>query len=295
MLPIIVIVGPTGVGKTKLSIELAKLLNGEIINADSMQVYKGLNIGTAKVNSSEMEGISHHLLDICEVDANYTVFDYQRDCRQKIAEIQSENKTPIIVGGTGLYIKAALYNYDFKEEEEFDPCSDKTNAELYKIILQADSSSNIHPNNRQRLVRAYNKIINGSVNTQKGNSPLYNFVTIGLTTPRDNLYNIINNRVDTMITTGLIKEAEFFYKKGIRSKSLMTGIGYKELYEYFDGLVSLDVAVENIKHSSRKYAKRQDTFFKHQLPVNWIETNYQDFSKTVAEAITIIKKEKENF
>ena len=288
MLPIIVIVGPTAVGKTKLSIALAKHFNGEIINGDSMQVYRGLSIGTAKVKDEEKEGVPHHLFDICEPTDFYTVYDYQRDARKKIDEIESRGHVPIIVGGTGLYIKAALYNYEFQEEEKVD--CDLSDEELYSFVMEHDKDANIHPNNRKRLERAYAKIINGSSHNQKKDEPLYSFITIGLTTDRKFLYDKIDKRVDVMFKEGLEEEVRSFYRKGIRSKALETAIGYKELYDYFDGKITRTEAMDLIKKNSRHYAKRQYTFFKHQFEVNWITTNYDDFSSTIAEAVEVIKK-----
>lgn len=287
---IIVVVGPTGVGKTKLSVELAKKYNAEIINADSMQVYKGLDIATAKIKEHEKEGVAHHLFDICNVDETYTVFDYQKDCRSKIEEISNRVKNVIIVGGTGLYIRAALYDYRFKEEGNLNDYDELTNQELLDKIKNYDSDCNIHINNRKRLIRLLNKYDNDLITEQVGNNPIYKFILIGLTTDRDTLYEKINSRVDVMVKEGLIEEAKCLYDKHIYTKAIQTAIGYKELYPYFEGKNSLDVSLELIKKNSRHYAKRQYTFFKHQFDeINWIETNYKDFSKTVDSAINIIE------
>ena len=280
---IIVITGPTGVGKTKLSIELAKYYDAEIINADSMQVYKGLDIGTAKVTEEEKENIPHHLFDICDVEEVYTVYDYQRDCRNKIDELTNEGKNIILVGGTGLYIKAALYDYRFKKETELNEYNELSNQEIIDKIKSYSIEPCAHINNRRRLVRQLNKL-EFDLNTENtGNIPLYDFKIIGLSTDRNNLYNKINSRVDKMVNDGLISEVETFYKKGIFSKAIMTGIGYKELYSYFDGQCSLDDALDKIKQNSRRYAKRQYTFFNHQLNVKWFETDYDNFENTVEE------------
>lgn len=287
---IIVIVGPTGVGKTKLSVELAKKINAEIINCDSMQVYKNLNIGTAKVKEEEKENIPHHLLDIVEPTELYTVYDYQKDCRNKIEELQNKNKNIIIVGGTGLYAKAALYDYKFDVEEEKKSYSELTNEELLEKIKQKDNTLDIHVNNRKRLERALEKLENNGEFTKDGNIKLYDFYTIGLTTPRDNLYSIINNRVDVMVKEGLLEEVKALYDKNIHGKAINTGIGYKELYSYFDGDISLEEALELIKKNSRRYAKRQYTFFNNQMDVKWFETNYNDFSKTIEEVYNYIKE-----
>ena len=286
---IVVIIGPTGVGKTKLSVELAKKLNAEIINCDSMQVYKDLNIGTAKVREEEKDNIPHHLLDIVEPNDLYTVYDYQKDCRNKIKELQEKDKNIIIVGGTGLYVKAALYDYKFDKEEEKKNYSNYTNEELLEKIKEKDPTLDIHLNNRKRLERALEKLENNGEFTKEGNNKLYDFYTIGLTTPRENLYNIINNRVDKMLEEGLLDEVEKLYKNNIRSKAINTGIGYKELYKYFDNEISKEEAIELIKKNSRHYAKRQYTFFNHQMDVKWFETNYKDFSKTIEEVYNYIK------
>lgn len=292
---IIVIAGPTGVGKTKMSIELAKLYNGEIINADSTQVYKEMNIGTAKVTEKEKDGIVHHLIDIKDITDNYTVYDYQKDCRQVIDDILSRGKTPILVGGTGLYIKAALYNYTFEKEEsnEID-YSDFTNEELYSKLIEIDKDTDIHMNNRKRIIRAlnyYNNHKQSISNNKDGNNLLYNDVLfIGLTTDRELLYKRINDRVDIMLNEGLIEEAKYFYDKKINSKAIMTPICYKELFEYFNNNCDLNTAIELIKQRSRRYAKRQYTFFNHQLPVKWFNVDFNNFNNTVNEVSEYIKK-----
>lgn len=288
---IIVIVGPTGVGKTKLSIALAKRYNAEVISADSMQVYKTLDIATAKVTKKEKENVVHHLLDICDIKDNYTVYDYQKDCRMKIDEIKSRNKNIIIVGGTGLYIKSALYDYRFEDEKELNSYLELTNEEILEKIKKYEPNCSIHVNNRRRLVRLLNKYENNVITKKTGNNQLYDFVMIGLTTDRDTLYKKINNRVDEMIKDGLLEEAKSLYDKNIHTKAIQTGIGYKELYPYFDGKISKEEAISNIKQNSRHYAKRQYTFFKNQFSnINWVETNYQDFNQTIKDAISYIEK-----
>ena len=287
---IIVIVGPTGVGKTKLSIQLAKQINGEIINADSMQFYKDLNIGTAKIKEEEKEGVPHHLFDIKEVSEMYTIYDYQIDCRSKINEIIKKEKTPILVGGSGLYIRAALYDYKLDYENKKQDFTYLTNEELYKKCKEIDNDCNIHINNRKRLERFLNKALNNNkINTDA--KKIYDYIMIGLTTEREKLYEIINKRVEKMIDEGLIEEVKHFYDKRIKSKAIETGIGYKELYEYFDNKISLDEAVELIKKNSRHLAKRQYTFFNHQFDnIIWLNTNYNDFNKTIEEALKLIKE-----
>lgn len=274
---ILAIIGPTAVGKTKLSIELAKKYNAIIINCDAMQVYQGLDIGTAKATLEEQEGIPHELLGFVPVTQNYTVYDYQKDARKLLEKYQGRNI--IFVGGTGLYLKSALYDYRFYEETTTNSYDNLTNEELYNLALAKDKNMNIHPNNRKRLVRFLNKKVKEYVEPK----PLYDFKIIGLTTSRDILYDKINKRVDVMFQNGLLTEVKSFYDQGIHSKALETGIGYKELYQYFDNKITIDEAKDLIKKNSRHYAKRQYTFFNHQLDVKWFNTNYEDFSKTINE------------
>ena len=288
---IIVIVGPTGVGKTKLSIELAKKLNAEIINADSMQVYKGFNIGTAKITDEEKEKIPHYLFDIVKPTDMYTVYDYQKDARKVIDNILLRGKRVIIVGGTGLYIKALLYDYEFQEENKTYDFSNMSNAELLDKINSYNLGINLHINNRKRLERALTKLLNNNINANKSKTKLYDFLAVGLTAPREKLYKIIDDRVDRMIDNGLVDEVKSFYDRGIRSKAINTGIGYKELYLYFDGKLELEDAINLIKKNSRHYAKRQYTFFNNQMNIKWFNTNYDDFSKTVHEIYNYIKGE----
>ena len=288
---IIVITGPTGVGKTKLSVSLAKKINAEVINADSMQVYKGLDIATAKIKEEEKEGVVHHLFDIAEVNDNYSVYDYQRDCRRKIEEITSRGKNIIIVGGTGLYIKSALYNYEFNEEDNTYDFSNMSNNEILNKIKEYDEDIDIHVNNRQRLERALTKVMNGTVNSLKGNQKLYDFKMIGLTLDRDLLYKRIDSRVDAMVRDGLIEEARMLYDKGVYSKSIKTGIGYKELYQYFDGKITLDEALDLIKKNSRHYAKRQYTFFNNQFSMKWFNVDLDNFDNTIDEVYKYVTEE----
>lgn len=231
---IIAIVGPTGVGKTKLSIMLAKALkNTEIINCDSMQVYKEMNIGVAKIKPLEKEGIVHHLFDIVSVEDDFSVYDYQRLGRSIIEKLKSENKNIIIVGGTGFYLKALLYDYNFN-------------------------------------------------NDGKNDTKLYDFKIIGLSRDRNVLYDVINKRVDQMFDEGLIDEVKALYDKKLSSRVLKTAIGYKELYDYFDGKISLDDAKTAIKQASRRYAKRQYTFFKHQFDnISWYDIDKFSFEEIV--------------
>lgn len=282
---ILAVIGPTGVGKTKLSILLAKKYNAIIINADAMQVYKGMNIGTAKIKENEKEGIHHYLFDIKDVRDNYTVYNYQLDARKIINKFPDKNI--IFVGGTGLYLKAALYSYEFSfEEKTTNNYEELTNEELYTIALKKDPHMNIHKNNRQRLVRFLNKeSLDVPVST-----PLYNAIYIGLTCERSILYERINNRVDEMFNEGLISEVKSFYDQKINSKALSTAIGYKELYKYFDGEITLDEAKDLIKKNSRHYAKRQYTWFNNQMDITWFNVDFNNFDNTVKEIERYIAK-----
>ncbi len=291
---IIVIVGPTGVGKTKLSIELAKIYDGEIINADSTQVYRGLNIATAKITESEKEGIPHHLIDIKDIEDDYTVYDYQKDCRSKIDEIIRIGNTPIIVGGTGLYLKAALYDYQFNDEQEHNTYDDIATDTLYQKLISIDPNTQIHPNNRKRIMRALDFYYQNNIpmsSKEKTNTLLFDCLFIGLTTSRDILYDHINKRVDKMIDNGLLIEAKEIYDSNIRTKAIMTPIGYKELFSYFEGKEDLNSCLDKIKQSSRKYAKRQYTWFNNQMDIVWFNTNFDEFNNTVSEVEYYINKE----
>lgn len=282
---IIAITGPTGVGKTKMSIELAKKYHGIIVNCDAMQVYKEMNIGTAKINEEEKEGIPHYLFDIVSPEVNYTVYDYQKEARKIIEE--NKDKTLIFVGGTGLYLKAALYDYRFPKENKSRLYEDLDDETLYKLCLEKDKKCSIHPHNRRRLLRFLQK----EEITLGEPKLLYPTLFIGLTTERSHLYEIINKRVDTMFEMGLLKEARELFQKYTDSKALNTAIGYKELKVYFNQESTLEETKELIKKNSRHYAKRQYTFFNHQLPIQWFSVNYEDFSKTIQEVSSYIDRQ----
>lgn len=286
---IVVIVGPTGVGKTKLSISLAKKMNAVIMNADSMQVYKELNIGTAKIKESEKEGIKHYLFDICEVVDDYNIYKYQKDGRKLLDEFIKNNQNVIIVGGSGLYIKSLLYDYKFQDEEINETYDNLTNEEILEEIKKYHET-NIHVNNRKRLVRELNKIKNSNQVTSDINKKLYDFKVIGLTCSREKLYEVVDKRVDLMIEEGLIEEVKSLYDRNIHSKSIQTGIGYKELYEYFKGNIKKEEAIDLIKKNTRHFVKRQYTFFKHQMDVNWVTTDFDNFQNTILEVLKIIEE-----
>lgn len=292
MQDIIVIVGPTGVGKTKLSIELAKRLGAEIINGDSVSIYKNLNIGSAKPTVTEREGIVHHLIDIREVDEEYSVYDYQKDARELIDSLSKQNKRIIIVGGTGLYIKAALYDYNFTKEEvknNYDVLSiDELISKIknYNYEIKKDDL-----NNRRRLVRLLNKLENNEVIDNNKDKLLYNIKVIGLTTDREVLYNRINKRVDLMIQNGLVEEVTYLKDKYKCSRILNSAIGYKEFFDYLYNNKSLEEVIDEIKRNSRRFAKRQYTFFKHQFNTTWFDVDFNNFNNTIYEVYNYIRKQ----
>ena len=290
MQDIIVIVGPTGVGKTKLSIELAKKLDAEIINGDSVAIYKNLDIGSAKPTAEEREDIPHHLIDIKTVEEDYSVFDYQKDVRKLINEITSRNKRVIIVGGTGLYIKSALYDYDFDEGTTYNEYNDLSNEEILNKIKEYTEEVDVHVNNRKRLIRLLNKYENNETITHNKDNLLYPTKVIGLTTDRDYLYERINNRVDKMINTGLLEEIKSLKPYYLSSRVLNTGIGYKEFYSHLYENKSLEETINEIKQDSRRYAKRQYTFFKHQFDTKWFEVDFNNFNNTIEEVYNYIQK-----
>ena len=251
MKKVIVITGPTGVGKTKLSVMLAKKINGEIINADSMQVYKSLDIGTAKIKEEEKIGIPHHLFDIKDVNDNYTIYDYQKDARCKIDEIIKRCNVPILVGGSGLYIKAALYDYQFNEERYHSEFDNLTNEEILNEIKKVHDTD-IHVNNRKRLIRELNKIKNNSINKTNIMEPLYDIKVIGLTTDREKLYNIINKRVDVMINEGLL---DYDYKLPGETDFTFDAAAYFSEYEKFrsDSVrLGVEVGLRKIARAANK-------------------------------------------
>ena len=267
MKKVICIVGPTGVGKSDISLELAKMFNNEIINGDSVQVYKKLNIGSAKI--TDMKGIKHHLIDFLDLNKDYSVCDFQHDVRDLIEKIDR----PMIVGGTGLYVKAALYNYEFddvkrdlKEDESYN---DIDTPSLYKMLVELDPNTTVDPNNRRRVIRAYIEAKNNNLlSSRKGkNEPLYDILMICLTADRTILYDRINKRVDKMIEMGLVDEVKSLRNEGYKAMQ----IGYKEINNYLDGLYDLNAAIEEIKKNTRHYAKRQITWFKNQMNAHMID------------------------
>ncbi len=280
MQKVLVIVGPTASGKSAFGIECAKAFNGEIISGDSIQIYRGLNIGSAKISQDEMSNIKHHLIDIKDANETYSVKEFQERGRSLIEEISLKNKLPIIVGGTGLYIKALLYDYVFFDEEEKDnPYDELSNEDIYDVLLKEDPASleKIHINNRKRLVRALNVLRKhktgiADIVSKQEHKLLYDAKIIGLTLDRESLYERINMRVDKMIDEGLIKEIQGLLDSGINfSNQSMQGIGYKEFKEYFNGEKSLDECIASVKSNTKHFAKRQYTWFKNQMNLNWYE------------------------
>ncbi len=283
---LIILVGPTGVGKTNLSLKLAEKFRGEIVSGDSMQVYKGFDIGTDKIMSQERRGINHYLIDIKEPNETYSTADFQKDARSTINRISKKGKLPFLVGGSGLYLQSVIYDYQFGENkpdkklrQELETYLEKNGQEkLYKKLLELDpeQADKIHPNNHVRLIRAIESyLVTGKTMSERNKSQtkelLYDVLIIGLTLDRGALYEKINNRVDQMIEEGLIEEVEAFYRLGLSEAQSMRGIGYKEFIPYFEGRRSLEDCIDQLKQNSRNYAKRQLTWFKNKLKVNWFD------------------------
>lgn len=286
MSKIILIVGPTGTGKTTLSIKLAKKYDAVILNADSTQVYTEPLIATAKIKEHEKENIEHYLFDVVSLNDDYTLYDYQKDGRRLLDRFISENKNVVIVGGSGLYVKALLYNYVLEDKKEINiDFSEYSNEELKNKVLALDPKSDIHVNNRQRLesfLKHYYETGKVIKKTDEINNKLYNFISIGLKSDRETLYKMLDKRVDSMFNEGLLDEAERLYKMNLKNYTNI--IGYKELNEYFSGNISLDEAKELIKRNTRRYAKRQFTWFNNQMKdIKWFNVNYDNFYDTIKE------------
>lgn len=299
MKKVIAIIGPTAVGKTKVSLELASRFNGEIINGDSMQIYRGLDIGTAKIKKEEMKGIPHHLFDIKNPDESFSVYEFQRLVRGKIEEISSRDHLPFIVGGTGLYIQAVLYDYQFQETAKNlsvrKQLEEKAKTEgihsLFQQLQEIDPeyAEKIHPNNERRVIRALEvylttgKPISTIVKEQR-QEMVYDGIIIGLTMEREKLYQRINDRVDQMFAEGLLEEARTLYKKRLIHSQAAQAIGYKELFPYFDGTLTLEEAKNLLKQNTRRFAKRQLTWFRNKMDVTWFDmTDEEQFEKKIEE------------
>lgn len=294
MKKILIITGPTASGKTDFAILCAKKLNGEIISADSMQIYRDLNIGTAKPTSEEQSQVKHHLVDIVEANAEFSVQQFVQNAQQKIDEILAKGKLPIVVGGTGLYIKSLIFPYSFcsaKKDEKIrefynNVLKEKGNDFLFSILQEKDESSakKIHKNDTKRVVRALEilTINNGQNKTElndgEENKPRYDYTLLAINYPREKLYERINLRVDKMFEQGLLNEVKNLLEKGKIKKSCqsMQAIGYKELFEYFENKLSLSETIELIKKKTRNYAKRQLTFIRGFKNVIWVDAEEKE-------------------
>ncbi|MBA8759141.1 tRNA (adenosine(37)-N6)-dimethylallyltransferase MiaA [Staphylococcus coagulans] len=305
---IVVIVGPTASGKTELGVELAKEINGEVISGDSMQVYRGMDIGTAKVTESEMQGIPHHLINILNPDQTYSAYDFQQQARALITDITARGKTPIIVGGTGLYIQSVIYDYQFDKEEVSPEVAEKvqqkmeelksySNEALHEYLGTFDPQSfaDIHPNNRQRVERAISYYLTTKkvLSNRKKSTQLtenYDTLLIGIEMSRDTLYVRINKRVDIMLSHGLLDEVQELIELGYESCQSMQAIGYKEIIPVVHNEIELNEAVDQLKQHSRNYAKRQMTWFKNKLNVHWLDREKMSLTSMLSELKTLINK-----
>jgi len=301
--PLIILTGPTAAGKTELSLKLARIIGGEIISADSMQVYKYMDIGTAKITSDEMHGIRHYLIDELEPDEEFNVVRFKDYACGYMEEIYAKGKIPVIVGGTGFYIQAVLYNIDFKDNkedtsyrEELENLYKKKGASyLHEKLTEADpaSAQAIHPNNVKRVIRALEYFrqtgsrISEHNEEQRNNESPYNFCYFVLNDDRKVLYERINRRVDTMMENGLLKEVEMLVSRGCTKDMVsMQGLGYKEMLAYLSGECSLEDAVYTLKRDTRHFAKRQLTWFKREKDVTWIDKNdYHNDENEILEAL----------
>lgn len=299
--PLIVIAGPTASGKTGLSIGLAKALSGEIVSADSMQIYKYMNIGTAKPTEAEKEGIPHHMMDFLEPSVNFSVADYCEMAHRTIEEIHSRGKIPILVGGTGLYIDSLVNNIDFGADDENHEIRDELCAlaekegvdAVHNILKEIDpeTAEKYHPNNIRRVIRAieFYRVTGTRISDHAKEEKIsrYDTVYFCIDWDREILYERINRRVDIMVEDGLIEEVKSLLKKGYDINSTaMQGIGYKEFYGYLNGDKTLEETLDEIKQNSRRYAKRQLTWFRRNKNIHWLTPN-EDMTK---EAIDIINK-----
>ena len=306
--PIIILTGPTAVGKTKASIGLAKSIGGEIISADSMQVYQKMDIGSAKIHPEEMEGIRHYLINVLDPAEEFNVVLFQQMAKQAMDKIYANGHIPIVVGGTGFYIQALLYDVDFTQEEddkgiraELETIAKEKGAEYLHHMLQeidAKSAETIHANNVKRVVRAIEyyrqtgqPISEHNEKERQKESP-YNFAYFVLLDERQRLYERIEKRIDLMMEEGLLNEVKTLYEEGYtRDMVSMQGLGYKEILDYLDGKMTLDEAIYILKRDTRHFAKRQITWFKREKDVCWIDKSafQYDEDKILAEMLNILK------
>lgn len=302
MIPAVIVAGATASGKTALSIELAKRLKGEIVSCDSMQIYKGMDIGTAKPTKAEMQGIPHHMIDILEPSQSFSVAEFCDMARTKISDIANCKKLPILTGGTGLYIDSLIENIDFAEEtgkpdirNELFALSEKEGKDaVYEILLKIDPeyAKIVHPNNVKRVIRAIEFYKTTGMTVTEHNklpkTPIYKYAYFCIAWDREVLYDRINKRVDEMIESGLCDEARTLYEKyGRANLTALSGIGYKEFFDYFEDKKSIDEVVEEIKQGTRRYAKRQLSWFRRNNKIHWLKPD----SDMVENAINIIKQE----
>ncbi|MDO5403029.1 MAG: tRNA (adenosine(37)-N6)-dimethylallyltransferase MiaA [Eubacteriales bacterium] len=307
--PLVILTGPTAVGKTALSIGLAKRINGEIISADSMQVYRHMDIGTAKIMPDEMAGVKHYLIDEYEPDEEFNVTIFQKKAKQAMEEIYSGGKIPIVVGGTGFYIQALLYDIDFSSEDNTDGyrkhlhklAVKNGNEYIYNMLKEIDPeyAAGIHANNLKRAVRALefyhetgNKLSSHNDAQQKKQSP-YNFVYFVLNNDRKILYDRIDERVHKMFENGLVREVEALKALGYTKDMVsMQGIGYKEVFEYLEGGMSLEDVILLVQKDTRHFAKRQLTWFRREKEVAWL--NYQDYDNNQAAMLESMTEQLKN-
>jgi len=295
-IPIIILTGPTAVGKTNLSIELAKDLNAEIISADSMQIYKYMDIGSAKVTIDEMQGVKHYLVDEVTPDYVFSVSEFQKRADKYIEKINSENKKVLVTGGTGLYLNSLIYNMDFAKSNANNELREKLRIELEENgidymhnklkELDSEAAERIHKNNTKRVIRALEVCLSGEKMNDFSNdlkfNEKYNPIIIVLNREREHLYERINKRVDIMMDNGLIDEVKNLLKMGYTKDMIsMQGIGYKEIIKYLDGQYSLEEAIEIIKRDSRRYAKRQLTWFRRYDDAKWFNLDEYDNSQVL--------------
>ena len=309
--PLVILVGPTAVGKTAASIGLAKALNGEIISGDSMQIFKGLDIGTAKITKEEMQGVPHHLIDIKEPWETFSVAEFKRLADEAIADIHARGKLPIIVGGTGFYINSVLYEYHFGEADtdeayraELEQYAEAHGNEALWNILQEkdpDSAAKLHSNDTKRVIRALEVLHVTGIPASERQSTVdkqtmrYNAVYIALNMPREVLYDRINRRVDIMIQDGLEAEVRTALANGTEQDALsMTSIGYRQMIQYFNEEISFDRAVELIKRDTRHFAKRQLTWFRHDPNIQWVDKWGKTDEQVEAELLSIVQKKLKN-
>lgn len=295
MQKVLIITGPTGTGKTKLSVEVAKRFKTEIINGDALQVYRGMDILTAKIKEEEKCGIKHHMFDILDPSETFSIADYQKLVRDYISDFSNNNMLPLIVGGSGLYIDSVIYDYQFsaekRNEEELDKYSDLSNEELHNILkeLNLDASNKIHMNNRKRVLRAIELAKSNNIVLDFNNKLMYDALVIYLSEDREKLYNAINNRVDKMMDEGLLDEVINLSKKDINITAA-SAIGYKEFLPYLNGTISLKEAIDKVKQNTRHLAKRQTTWFRNKDNIQVVKINRENFNETIDYVIDIINK-----